>query len=417
MKLLFGFLGLTFLVACTAIGNSKPISTTTAQAAASTPAATPSPSPSSSPSPSPGPIASSVSPYSQWKNTLPTDPTFFPIGVWLQSPQHIQEYKNIGVNLFVGFYGNLDQSSLQLFHDAQMPLIVEQNSVGLSSPQNSAIASWAQPDEPDNAQSNSSGGYDPCITPQNLINNYNTWTKADSTRPVYLGFGRGVSDINWVGRGTCTGDTNYYVQASAAGDILSFDIYPVSDGTNQLEAPSIGTTNLIKWSGGKKIVWNDIEASAIGGGSVPTASQIRSEIWMALIHGSMGIVYFVHEFSPTFREDGIFNHPELVSGVTSINAEIKSLAPVLNSSTVSNGVSITSTVPVDAMAKQYGGNVYVFAAAMKNNSTNATITVPSIASGTVEVINENRSLTISSNKFQDNFAGYGIHLYKISASP
>src|SRR2546428_10674416 len=50
---------------------------------------------------------------------------------------------------------------------------------------------------------------------------------------------------------------------------------------------------------GKKIVWNCIEASRISNETVkPDASQIRAEAWMSLIHGSNGLIYFVHQFKP-----------------------------------------------------------------------------------------------------------------------
>ena len=40
---------------------------------------------------------------------------------------------------------------------------------------------------------------------------------------------------------------------------------------------------------------------------------------MSIIHGSMGIMYFVHEWEPSFREDGSFRYPEIVQGVREIN--------------------------------------------------------------------------------------------------
>src|SRR4029079_18762417 len=90
---------------------------------------------------------------------------------------------------------------------------------------------WTQQDEPDNAQANNSDGYDPCIAPRAIVSNYNSYKAADSRhRPVYLNFGRGVADVNWVGRGTCTGNTAMYAQYAQGADIVSFDIYPVNDG-------------------------------------------------------------------------------------------------------------------------------------------------------------------------------------------
>ena len=105
--------------------------------------------------------AQSTSPYSQWKYGPPANPNFFPIGVWLQSPGNAQEFENIGVNMFVGFYGNLDAASMTTYASLKMPVVPTQNSVGLTSPQRSWIWGWDQVDEPDNAQANGSGGYGP----------------------------------------------------------------------------------------------------------------------------------------------------------------------------------------------------------------------------------------------------------------
>ncbi|HTQ43092.1 MAG TPA: hypothetical protein VMI75_10085, partial [Polyangiaceae bacterium] len=42
------------------------------------------------------------SPYAGWTRGVPTDPSFFPIGVWLQLPSHASELQKIGVNVYVG---------------------------------------------------------------------------------------------------------------------------------------------------------------------------------------------------------------------------------------------------------------------------------------------------------------------------
>ena len=362
-------------------------------------------------------IAAGNSPYDQWWSNGPSNnPNFFPIGVWLQSPQNAQEFKNIGINMFIGFWGPLDQASLSQIASMQMPLVPTQNPVGLTSPQNTWIQGWDQTDEPDTAQPDGHGGYGACIPASQVVANYNAIRANDTTRPVLLNFGRGVSDINWIGRGPCTGDTAYYPIAMQGGDIISFDIYPIADYNGQLELVPRGVDNLKMWSNNKKIIWNFVEASALGGGVVPTAAQERAEVWMSLIHGSQGIMYFVHQFSPTFREDGIFNYPSLVQAVTGINAQIISLAPVLNSSTVVNGVQVSSSppsVPIDTLEKHYSSATYLFAVAMRNNSTAATFTIPGIQTGTVDVIGENRQITIASGKFQDSFNGYEVHLYQI----
>ena len=359
----------------------------------------------------------SISPYVQWENGPPKDPGYFPLAVWMQSPRHVREYQSIGINTFVGHWGDLNQADLDVFANSGMSLIVGQSAFAISAQGSSAIAGWLQPDEPDNAQPDGNGGYGPCIAPGVLKKNYARYRANDPSRPVLLGFGRGVSDVWWIGRGSCTGDVSYYAQAASAGDILAFDIYPVANGTGRLDDPAKGVRNLIHWSGGSKIIWNDIEASAIHGGKAPTASQVRSEVWLSIIAGSRGIDYFVHEFSPSFREDEIFNHPQLVKGVAALNKEVQSLAPVLNSRTIEGRASVfssPSTVPVSFMMKKFAGAIYIFAAATADASAEGNFKLAGVSRGSAVVLGENREIRISHSIFRDHFAAYGVHLYRIS---
>jgi hypothetical protein len=363
-----------------------------------------------------------TSPYSQWTYGPPANPNFFPIGVWLQSAVNAQEFENIGVNMFIGFYGDLDAASMTTFASLKMPVVPTQNSVGLTSPQRSWIWGWDQVDEPDNAQANGSGGYGPCISPSTLVTSYNSIKASDTKSPVFLNFGQGASVTNYNGRGSCTGNTAYYPQAIAAGDIISFDIYPVADYNGQLELVPQGVDNLKTWvtqcNCGTKPVWNFIETTPFDGGTTPTPAQIQSEVWMSLIHGSQGIMYFVHVLSPTFREDGIFNYPSSVQAVTSIDAQITSLAPVLNSATVTGDAQVSSSasgVTIDMMEKNFGGSKYVFAVARANSSTNGTFTVPGNPTATVTVLGESRTIAMTNGKFQDSFAAYAVHLYQFNS--
>lgn len=43
-----------------------------------------------------------TSPYAQWTQGPSTDPSFFPIGVWLQAPSNATRFKEAGINVFVG---------------------------------------------------------------------------------------------------------------------------------------------------------------------------------------------------------------------------------------------------------------------------------------------------------------------------
>jgi hypothetical protein len=136
---------------------------------------------------------------------------------------------------------------------------------------------------------------------------------------------------------------------------------------------------------------------------------------LALTHGAKGLQYFVHIFSPTFIEAGLLQDATMYNAVKAINLQVKSLATILNSPTVANGASVTAGFRVDKMVKRSGADTYVFAVTPSSTGGNASFTVPGMTSGTVTVIDEGRTLTLSGGSFSDSFVGYGVHLYKISA--
>jgi len=378
--------------------------------------------PSAQPTPVPEPPELTPTPVPEPPEPTPTpEPSvpeekvpspFFPIGVWLQSPGKASQYKDIGINTYIGLWKGPTETQLRDLENHGMNVITLQNDVGLNSSRNHLIKAWQQRDEPDNAQSNGQGGFGPCISPSNLITTYQDLKTKDDSRPVYLNFGRGVADINWVGRGSCTGDTDYYREASKAGDILSFDIYPVNN-RQPLELVAQGVKNLIQWSGGKKIVWNFIETSQIRSGPRPNLHQIKAEVWMSLIHGSMGIAYFVHEFEP-FTEAGIFKYPEIVDGVLKLNAQIQSLASVLNSPSLEGNLHVTSNTPIATMVKNDSGKTYIFAVGMRNTSGQVAfnLSIGSVA----KVLGEERQISIQNGVFQDHFEGYEVHIYEINGT-
>ena len=100
-----------------------------------------------------------------------------------------------------------------------------------------------------------------------------------------------------------------------------------------------GVDRLVGWTEGRRIVWNCIETSRISNENAkPTPHQVRAEVWMALVHGSRGLIYFVHQFRPRFNEHALLDDPELLPAVTAINRQIIELAPILNSPTVIGGL-------------------------------------------------------------------------------
>jgi hypothetical protein len=136
---------------------------------------------------------------------------------------------------------------------------------------------------------------------------------------------------------------------------------------------------------------------------------------MSLIHGSRGIIYFVHQFSPSFREAALLDDPETLSAVTSINEQVQRLAGVLKSRPLADRVRVaTESAPIDLIARRDSDNLYIFAACMRNESTRGTFSIPSgLSASEAEVIDEKRRIAMDHEQFTDEFKPYAVHLYKL----
>lgn len=348
----------------------------------------------------------------------------FPISVWLQQAGLADEYKAIGVNLYIGLWNGPTEAQLDALQEAEMPVICNQNDFALQNLDQYAdtIYGWMHGDEPDNAQWNSeTETYDPCIDPSVIVSDYDEWKANDPTRPVYLNFGQGVANVDWVGRGTCTGHTEMYPDYIEGADIISFDIYPVTSERENVQGNlwyvAEGIENLRLWSDDEKPVWCWIETTHINSETKPTPSEVKSEVWMALIHGASGIGYFCHEWYPDFNDHALLSDTQMAEAVGAINAEITELAPVLNSSDLDDNLLVETSddVPVAVMAKSRQGLYYLFAVNMRDEATTATFDISSVSTaGQVEVLYEDRHINTAGGIFQDQFSGYAVHRYRFS---
>jgi len=365
----------------------------------------------------------SGNPYGGWERGLPQDPSFFPIAVWLQDPRNAPRFQAAGINLYVGLWKGPTAEQLEALEAVGMPVICDQNEVGLAY-EGDAIVAWMHGDEPDNAQAlPEGGGWGPPIPPETIREDYERIRAADPTRPVLLNLGQGVAWDGWYGRGVRTNHPEDYPLYAEGCDIVSFDIYPAvhdrAEVAGNLWFVPKGVDRLREWTGDRKVVWNCIECTRISNvNAKPTPHQVKAEVWMALIHGSMGLIYFVHQFEPNFIEAGLLADEEMTRAVTAVNQQIHELAPVLNSPSV-EGFAVASSnpeVPVDLVAKRVDGAEYVFAVAMRDGETEATFTTPEPITGRAIVLGEDREVPVVGGRFTDRFAGYEVHLYRIEGA-
>jgi hypothetical protein len=234
-----------------------------------------------------------------------------------------------------------------------------------------------------------------------------------------------VAAINWFGRGECSGKTDMY-KVSEDGylkgcDIASFDIYPVNSPEPEVKDSlwyvAKGIDNLLEWSDYSKPVWCWIETTQIGEDSdrKPTPAEVKSQVWMALIHGASGFGYFCHSFYPVFEEAAPLKDPEMTKEIKAINQQITSLARVLNGLTSKGFATVSSSnskISVDILTKNSAETDYIFSVAMRPGTTVATFNIEK--GNSVEVMGENRTLQVENGKFSDDFSDYAVHIYKIT---
>ncbi|HUF63761.1 MAG TPA: hypothetical protein VMN36_16915 [Verrucomicrobiales bacterium] len=362
-----------------------------------------------------------------WERGPSRDEAYFPIAVWLQQPRSAVHFREAGINLYVGLWQGPTQEQLDTLARAGMHVICAQNSIGLENRENPVIVGWMHGDEPDNAQSLGPGkGYGPPIPPADIVRDYQRMREADPSRPVLLNLGQGVAWDDYIGRGVRRRHPEDYPEYIAGSDIVSFDIYPAvheaPEVAGKLEFVPRGVERLVEWSGGKKIVWNCIECTRIGNPEVkPTPEQVRAEVWMSLIRGSRGIIYFVHQFAPDFREAALLDDPEMLAAVTALNREIRDLAPVLNAPTAPDAIVVRASdpeIPVAVMVKRHDSGIYCFAANLRNRPVEATFTLgeeDTEGARTAEVLGESRTVTLQDGAWTDAFPAYGIHRYRLGA--
>jgi len=373
----------------------------------------------------------SLTPQAKFSHGLPSQNSYFPIAVWLQDPSNAPKYKAAGFDLFVGLWQGPTEEQLRQLKSADMPVICEQNAVGLKHRDDPTIVGWMHGDEPDNAQEvkdpvTGKTGYGPCIPPSKIVAEYQRMHQADPTRPVMLNLGQGVANDEWIGRGNGSSLSDYQTYVKG-GDIVSFDIYPIAglpkpDPENYLWLVGKGLDRLSGWMENGGVAdsrkWNCIECTRIGGDRKPTPAQVATEVWMSIIHGSRGLIYFVHQFKPTFDEHALLDDPEMLEAVTNLNLHVLALGGLLNNPSVNGVVDVKSsvpTVPIDTMVKKVGPYLWVFTMGMRNETTTGAITIkglPKHAKAAVQ--DENRSVEIVDGKFTDTFKPYAHHLYRIT---
>ena len=259
----------------------------------------------------------------------------------------------------------------------------------------SGLLGWTFPDEPEN----------------------NGWTPA-SLRRVHA-YTRGSTD-GLVSFMTTTGgffrapyrDSHVrsatYGQFARMADVAGFDLYPLGHCQSDLGAVYEAQRAFIRLAGNMP-TFQWIETGPIRptycGGFTMTSAELKAEVWLAIVGGARGIGYFTHTWTPNHSAFDV--SPSLQQEMKQTSKLLASVRQGLLGRTVLSGVN-SSSVKLVARA---GDRTYVFAVNTQRAPIKVQMSVPRLRSGTLEVVGENRSVTVAAGHFVDNFQPLAVHIY------
>ena len=152
------------------------------------------------------------------------------------------------------------------------------------------------------------------------------------------------------------------------------------------------------------------------GSTVITAEEMSGAVWGAIIGGARGIAWFDHSNAFEAGECGgraFRDCPTQRNYAVAVMDEVRPLATVINQPTL---VWDFQAGQMNTLAKEYDGYLYLFAQpSVFPELGTVTFSLPAGVKGTeVEVVGENRTLSVRNGAFSDEFqAEYTHHVYRV----
>jgi hypothetical protein len=361
--------------------------------------------------------------YGRFSNALPSNRSYFPIGVWLEclnNRGNVNLDKDVGLNVYVAVC-TTGQSALNLARANAMRVINEYDWPFAPGP-GSETAGHLLGDELDMTR-----GPAGCAETRRR----NGTLRADG-RFRHSNYGKGVLFWQTDAEAAC------FVNAQ---DLVSTDAYWFTDNNLCGRSEGGGEPGVVKannchvaanygWQVNRvrslvsparsKPVWAFVEVGhPMSEDHWPsiTPPQIRAAVWHSLIAGARGIIYFNHSFGGPCNTQHALREPCYASAratVKATNRQIKALAPVLNAPFVTSRWRHSRATK--AMVKWQGGHFYVFAGSAGAAAT-GSFSIPCVGNATARVVGENRKIPVRRGSFRDSFAdGNAVHIYRIDGN-
>ena len=368
--------------------------------------------------------------YGLFSNPLPTAGSYFPIAVWgsyAHESANVAKDQAVGLNTYV-WVADSSASYLANIRNAGMKVIqTVENTANVGS----ETSGWLLSDEIDMTQGPSGcsalsalRARIPGIHPGLVFDNYGKgviFWQSDSQAACFVNF----DDVN-------SADVYWFTDGNVCSSASEGPRFYGLEGQRALtqaecrrarnygdELAKMRRLDALNGSA-RHPIWAFVEVGCpMNNGMCIQPNQTAAAVWHSIIAGARGIIYFQHSFSGpctthhVLRETGCNGfYTPMQQKVAAVDAQIKSLAPVLNAPTVTSQFSASSSVK--AMMKWNGANLYVFAGSSENASSTGTFTLSCIGNATATVVGENRTVPVSGGSWSDAFAdGNATHIYRI----
>ena len=377
---------------------------------------------------------------------------FLPIIAWGQPFTNYEKLSNLGFNVFAAA-GSWAPPAEKLADEAGKVgayAAAEFRDGDEATVKHPYLLAWFQDDEPDMPQRSrrmatpddleerrdTVAGYEPKVPVEHVLEYYRRVKSADPMRPVWLTF-TGHFTSHFRTRYSAEQQAQLYPAYTRGADMVGFDIYPIYGHGRPawLNMPAEGVEELRKLAGPERPVYAWIETSK---GSRWMSYELqpdvlpvhtRFQVWGSLIRGAVGIGYFTHAWKPEFVE--FAPTEDMQRELAAVNGQMTRLAPAILAPRTARAVSITMSDGLTShfKATEHAGHLYIFSQItdlgpdadklgqfdpINPRGGRATIIVPGLTAGsTVEVVDENRTITAQDGRFEDDFKPLGEHVYRI----
>jgi hypothetical protein len=360
-----------------------------------------------------------------------TDPNFFPIAIWwcvFETDAQVQWDKAHGINTYVVTNSSLPNSAALMDRNGmswvggQLPGMTRQHPAWVGDFFDDEVDGRYEPG-PGQAYLQSLADKLPDhrkFRYTNYTSMVISWlSKADAEKYVNAYTDAVSLDMYWYTVGYCDREQIH-------GDVYLTNFTKTDCRTASNYGKSITSLRVRDAADGKRqSIWSFVEnvPQNIEIANAPySPGQLKGATMASIIHEARGIIWFNNGFGdvPTNTGNAIrtaqtnpsWAGAPLIAAMGEVNNQIKRLAPVLNTQSYEWSFA-TNT---DTMLKVHNGAAYIFAMTKDGGTGSRTFTLPAGVTGsTVEVVDENRSLTVTGGKFADTFAAeYSYHVYKIA---